>query len=101
MRSSLRYVGVNFWSMIAPPAEMTETPNCGGERRMDALSHVLRVAHLSGGVFLHCEFFEPWCVASQLTPQYCAPVLASTSHLILYHYVVEGTLTVQVDGEEA
>ena len=25
---------------------------------MDALSDVLRVAHLTGGVFLHADFFE-------------------------------------------
>ena len=30
---------------------------------MDALSDVLRVAHLTGGVFLHAEFFAPWCIA--------------------------------------
>jgi AraC-like DNA-binding protein len=86
--------------MTVPPGEMTETPNCGGEREMDALSDVLRVAHLTGGVFLHAEFFEPWCVASQLKPQYCEPFLGLTSHLILYHYVVEGRLRVQVEGGE-
>jgi AraC family transcriptional regulator, alkane utilization regulator len=79
---------------------MTETPNCGGERKMDALSDVLRVTHLTGGVFLHAEFFEPWCVVSQLKPEYCAPYLGSTSHLILYHYVAEGKLRVKLEGEE-
>lgn len=67
---------------------------------MDALSDVLRVAHLTGGVFLHAEFFEPWCIAAQLKPQYCAPFLGPTAHLILYHYVAEGRLRVKVDGEE-
>ena len=67
---------------------------------MDALSDVLRVAHLSGGVFLNAEFFEPWCIAAQLNPKYCAPFLGPTSHLILYHYVVDGRLKVQVEGEE-
>jgi AraC family transcriptional regulator, alkane utilization regulator len=67
---------------------------------MDALSDVLRVAHLTGGVFLNAEFFEPWCVAAQLNPQFCAPFLGPTSHLILYHFVVEGRLKVQVDGED-
>jgi len=32
---------------------------------MDALSDVLRVARLNGGVFLHAEFFEPWCMAAR------------------------------------
>ncbi len=86
--------------MIGPPADMTETPKSGRERRLDALSDVLRVAHLTGGVFLHAEFFEPWCVAAQLTPQYCAPFLGTTSHLIHYHYVADGRLRIQVGGEE-
>jgi AraC family transcriptional regulator, alkane utilization regulator len=96
----LMYAAEYVWSMIAPPGDMTETPNCCGERSMDALSDVLRMAHLTGGVFLHAEFFEPWCMASQLKPQHCEPFLGSTSHLILYHYVVEGRLRVQLEGAE-
>jgi len=67
---------------------------------MDALSDVLRVAHLTGGVFLNAEFFAPWCIASHLTPEHCAPVLGPASHLILYHYVVDGELRIRVDGED-
>jgi AraC-like DNA-binding protein len=67
---------------------------------MDALSDVLRVAHLTGGVFLHAEFTEPWCIAAQLSSEYCEPFLGPTSHLILYHYVAEGSIIVRVDGEE-
>jgi hypothetical protein len=33
---------------------------------MDALSDVLKVAHLTGGVFLHAEFFAPWCIATRV-----------------------------------
>jgi AraC-like DNA-binding protein len=87
--------------MIDLPGDMTETLNYGGERKMDALSDVLRVAHLTGGVFLHAEFFEPWCMASQLKPEHCEPFLGPTSHMILYHYVVEGRLGVQMEGEES
>jgi AraC-like DNA-binding protein len=67
---------------------------------MDALSDVLRVAHLTGGVFLHAKFFEPWCIATQVGPEHCAPVLGRASHLIIYHYVVEGELRIRVDGEQ-
>ena len=67
---------------------------------MDALSDVLRVAHLTGGVFLHAEFFAPWCIAARLAPEHCAPVLGPASHLIIYHYVVEGDLRIQVEGED-
>jgi AraC-like DNA-binding protein/mannose-6-phosphate isomerase-like protein (cupin superfamily) len=86
--------------MNGTPADLTETPNRGEERNVDALSDVLRVAHLTGGVFVHTEFFEPWCMVAQLTPQYCARFLGPTSHLIHYHYVVEGRLCIQVEGEE-
>jgi AraC-like DNA-binding protein len=66
---------------------------------MDALSDVLRVARLNGGVFLHAEFSEPWCMAARMTPEHCAPYLGATSHMIPYHYVAEGRLRVRVEGE--
>src|ERR1700680_3218285 len=65
---------------------------------MDALSDVLRVPHLTGGVFLHAEFFAPWCIASRLTPELCRPVLGPESHLILFHYAVEGGFHLRVEG---
>src|SRR5437762_9575047 len=86
--------------MAGPPANMTETPNPGRKAGMDALSEVLRVAHLTGGVFLHADFFAPWCMAARVGPEHCAPLLGPASHLILYHYVVEGELRIRVDGEE-
>jgi AraC-like DNA-binding protein len=66
---------------------------------MDALSDVLRVVHLTGGVFLHAEFSAPWCIAARVGPEHCAPLLGPASHLIIYHYVVEGGLRVRVEGE--
>jgi AraC-like DNA-binding protein len=68
---------------------------------MDALSDVLRVAHLTGGVFLHAEFLAPWCVEARIEPQHCAPLLGAASHLMPYHYVVEGEVLVRVEGTEA
>ena len=65
---------------------------------MDALSDVLRVANLTGGVFLHAEFFAPWCIFARVAPEHCAPALGPASHLIVYHYVVEGDLRIRVDG---
>ena len=65
---------------------------------MDALSDVLRAAHLSGGVFLHAEFTAPWCVATQVTSRLCAPFLGPTAHLIPYHYVLEGEMLVALAG---
>jgi AraC-like DNA-binding protein len=66
---------------------------------MDALSDVLRVTHLTGGVFLHAQFFAPWCVAGRVSPEHCTPILGPASHLIIYHYIVEGNLQIRVEGE--
>jgi AraC-like DNA-binding protein len=59
------------------------------------------VVQLTGGVFLQAEFGAPWCIAAQVAPEHCAPLLGPASHLILYHYVVEGELHVRLEGEEA
>jgi len=67
---------------------------------MDALSDVLRVARLTGGVFLHADFFAPWCMAARVGPEHCAPALGPASHLILYHYVLDGEFLIRVDGED-
>ncbi len=59
---------------------------------MDALSDVLRVSRLTGGVFLRAEFSEPWCLVTQLAPELCAPFMPPAPHLIFYHYVIEGRM---------
>ena len=66
---------------------------------MDALSDVLKVAHLTGGVFLRADFFAPWCMAARVPAEQCHPALGPASHVILYHYVVEGALRIRIEGE--
>jgi AraC-like DNA-binding protein len=67
---------------------------------MDALSDVLRLARLSGGVFLHAQFHAPWCVVGRFAPEMCAPFMEDpVRHVIPYHYVVEGELVVALPGE--
>lgn len=56
---------------------------------------------MTGGVFLHAELFAPWCIQSKLSPEDCAPFLGPTTHLILYHYVIEGELLVRMAGNSA
>ena len=67
---------------------------------MDALSDVLRVIRLKGGVFLHAEFTAPWCIVSQLTGEDFGRRLQGAEHLVLYHYVVEGHLRAQIPNRE-
>lgn len=86
--------------MIAPPEELIETPDPRGVEAMDALSDVLRVAQLAGGVFLNAEFTAPWCIEVRLAPELCGPSLSAASHLIHYHFVIEGRLQLQVKGAE-
>lgn len=65
---------------------------------MDALSDVLRVIRLKGGVFLHAEFTEPWCMFSRVSPEDCGSMMQGADHLVLYHYVIDGRLAVQIPG---
>ena len=65
---------------------------------MDALSEILRTARLTGGVFLHANFTEPWCLSSKLKASDCSQFLGPTDHLVLFHYVLEGTLNVVADN---
>lgn len=88
--------------MIRVPEALIETPIpilFRGPRAMDALSDVLRVMRLKGGVFLRGEFSEPWCISSKVEPQSCAAFLGATAHIIPYHFVIEGRMSVRLpDG---
>src|SRR5512132_837857 len=64
---------------------------------MDALSDVLRVVRLTGGVFLDAEFTAPWCVTAKVAPEDCRPFLADPAPVIAYPYVVAGRLFLQVE----
>ena len=62
---------------------------------------MLQVVRLFGGVFLHAEFTEPWCLESQVKAEDCGALLPRADHVILYHYVVSGRMHVHVDDEPA
>ena len=64
---------------------------------MDALSDVLRVIRLAGGVFLDAEFTAPWCIVSRVGPEDC-PMKELPPSLVAFHYVIEGRMLVQGDG---
>lgn len=68
---------------------------------MDALSDLLRVVRLSGGVFLQAEFSAPWCVAAKVDPEDCRFVMAEPERIIAFHYVLEGRLLLQVESGAA
>jgi len=66
---------------------------------MDALSDLLRVVRLSGGVFLDAEFSAPWSITAQVGPEDCRLVLAEPARVIAFHYVISGNLLLQMDRD--
>ena len=66
---------------------------------MDALSDLLRVVRLSGGVFLDAEFSAPWSITAQVGPEDCRPVLPEPARLIAFHYVISGNLLLQIGSD--
>jgi AraC-like DNA-binding protein len=80
--------------MTATPPGFAGTPSSS----MDALSDVLRVMRLKGGVFLHAEFTAPWCLGVSIAPESCTPYLGPSARLVAYHFVLEGRLRVRVRG---
>jgi len=68
---------------------------------MDALSDVLRVIRLSGGVFLEAEFTAPWCISGKVTSDDCRPFLQAPRHMIASHYVAEGRMQLRPAGGDA
>jgi len=65
---------------------------------MDALSDVLRVVRLKGGVFLHAEFTAPWCITAQVGPRDSGSLFDRPEHVLLFHYVSEGKLFAQIES---
>jgi AraC-like DNA-binding protein len=66
---------------------------------MDALSDVLRVIRLAGGVFLEAHLTAPWCMKGRLSPEDCKAFQVAPRIVIATHYVASGKMQLQVDGE--
>ena len=58
---------------------------------MDVLSEVLRAVKLEGAIFFNGEFSAPWCFRSSATPEVKRTLAPSGGHLIIFHYLTEGT----------
>lgn len=64
---------------------------------MDALSDVMAAVRLTSSAFLDARFSAPWCMASQIGPEDCAPFGAMPAQIIAYHYVVAGRLFIELE----
>lgn len=65
---------------------------------MDVLSDVLRVTHITGGVFLSAELTAPWCILDHLAFEMCGPGVLPSQNLVHYHFVLEGRMQAEVPG---
>lgn len=64
---------------------------------MDALSDVLRVVGLTGGVFVDAEFTDPWLVSGKVDPVHCMPFMPAPAHVVAFHYVIEGGFDLRLE----
>ena len=67
---------------------------------MDALSDVLRVVRLTGGVFLEARLTAPWSLATNVDRESLRDALGPGSRIVAFHYVVGGRLVAQAPGAE-
>lgn len=78
-------------------AALVSSAACPEVTPIDALSDVLRVIRLTGGVFLDAAFTAPWSVLSNFSPEDCrAMSTLDPIALVAFHYVVEGSMVLQL-----
>jgi AraC-like DNA-binding protein len=68
---------------------------------MDALSDVLKVVKLAGGVFLNVEFTNPWSIETPPQGDITQVLAPGAGNLVLYHFVAEGACWAKVPGAPA
>jgi len=67
---------------------------------MDAFSEVLTGVKLNGAFFFNAEFSAPWNFSAPASNVLASLLSPATSHLLLYHYLIEGQALVQsADGQ--
>jgi hypothetical protein len=62
------------------------------------LSEVFRSVRSTGGIFLDAHFTAPWCVFTQVGGEDCEAFLGGPAQIIAYHFIIDGTLLVSVEG---
>lgn len=55
---------------------------------------------MTGGVFLRADLSAPWCMALNILREHCGPSLGPASHLMTYHYILDGELRIRVDDPD-
>jgi len=68
---------------------------------MDALSEVLKVLQFNSALFFNARFTAPWCLASPQAEAVARQINAGSERLLFYHFFVDGSCTVQLEGMPA
>jgi AraC-like DNA-binding protein len=66
---------------------------------MERLNEILSAMRLSGGVFLDAEMRGDFSLASEFTPMLCSQFFPVRGPIVSYHFVREGALWAEIDGE--
>lgn len=65
---------------------------------MDAFSEILNGVKLKGALFFNAELSAPWSVASPRSDCLAPHLVPGAEHLIIYHFVIEGSAYAQLEG---
>jgi AraC-like DNA-binding protein len=65
---------------------------------MDAFSEILSGIKLNGAVFFNAEFSAPWGFTTSASNVMAATSTPAPTHLVLYHFLVEGEAVVELDA---
>jgi AraC-like DNA-binding protein len=68
---------------------------------MDALSEVLKILQFNSAIFFNARFTAPWCFASPEAETVARQVNAGSERLLFYHFFVDGSCTVKLEGMPA
>ena len=86
-------------SFAQRPANFAESPEALA-LRMDSFSEILSRVRLNGAIFFNAEFSAPWGYSTPPSTAIADELAPGTEHLIVYHFVIDGTATVQLfDGQ--
>src|SRR5256885_163965 len=84
-------------AMTGTPQLLTQAPAGGA-----LIDEALRMIQLSSAIFLRGEFTAPWSLVSLGPRDYAAVLCPEAERMVLFHVVLEGRCTVQMEsGEEA
>jgi AraC-like DNA-binding protein len=88
--------------MTGIPKELTDLPDrAGNAAPLGLLSDVLAMVRLSGALFLHSEFSEPWAYESPPSADLKELMGPESSHLILFHLIAEGSCSIRISSGQS